>query len=148
MAAESSNALFPVVDSPEFIQESSLLDSEYRYTVAWDIERGDFTLDEKNKMQICNGVEGYRIWCYKMALTQRYACRSYPGEIGSELEEALSETDEEAVQSALERTITEALMVNPRTEYVRDFNFTWNGDIVKCSFIVKGIEGNEFRVNI
>lgn len=140
--------LFPVVESPEFIQESDRLDSEYRYTVAWDVEKGDFVLDGKNRMQTCNGVEGYRVWCCKTALTQRYACSAYPDEIGAELDEALAETDEKAVQSALERTITEALMVNPRTEYVRDFVFIWNGDNVSCSFIVKGVEGNEFQVNI
>ncbi len=144
----NGNALFPVVESPEFIQEGDTLDSEYRHTVAWDVEKGDFVLDRKNRMRICNGVEGYRVWCCKTALTQRYACPAYPDEIGAELDEALEEPDEKAVQSALERTITEALMVNPRTEYVRDFVFSWNGDNVSCSFIVKGVEGNEFYVNI
>ena len=136
------------MESPEFIQEGDTLDSEYRHTVAWDVEKGDCVLDRENRMRICSGVEGYRVWCCKMALTQRYACPAYPDEIGAELDEALEEPDEKAVQSALERTITEALMVNPRTEYVRDFVFSWNGDNVSCSFIVKGVEGNEFYVNI
>ena len=81
-------------------------------------------------------------------LSHRDACLAYPDEIGTELDEALNEPDEEAVQSALERTITEALMVNPRTEYVRGFTFEWNGDNVSCSFIVKGIENEEFQVTI
>lgn len=148
MVLGDGNALFPVVESPEFIQESDTLDSEYRYTVTWDVAKGDFVLDGKNRMCMCSGMEGYRVWCCKTALTQRYACPAYPDEIGTELDEALAEPDEKAVQSALERTITEALMVNPRTEYVRDFVFTWNGDNVSCSFIVKGVEGNEFQVNI
>lgn len=144
----SGNVLFPVAESPKFIQDSDILDKKYRYIVSWDVEKGDFVLDGKNRMRICSGVEGYRVWCCKAALTQRYACLAYPAEIGTELDEALAEPDEKAVESALERTITEALLVNPRTEYVRDFEFSWDGDKISCSFIVKGVEGNEFHVDI
>lgn len=35
----SENALFPVEESPEFIQESEDRDNQYRYTVAWDVEK-------------------------------------------------------------------------------------------------------------
>ena len=42
-----------------------------------------------------------------------------------------------AVESAIERTISEALLVNPRTEYVRQFEFVWNGDAVSVSFVLK-----------
>ena len=73
----SENALFPVEESPEFIQESEDRDNQYRYTVAWDVEKGDFILDGKNRMETCNGMEGYKVWCCKMALTQRYACLLY-----------------------------------------------------------------------
>lgn len=47
----SENALFPVEESPEFIQESEERDNQYRYTVAWDVEKGDFILDGKNRME-------------------------------------------------------------------------------------------------
>lgn len=144
----SYNALFPVAESPQFIPESEERDNQYRPTVAWDVEKGDFILNGKGKMELCSGIEGYKVWCCKMALTQRYACLAYPEEIGTELEEALDEPEEKAVQSAIERTITEALMVNPRTEYVRDFQFTWEGDDISCSFIVKGVENEEFQVSI
>ena len=72
-----------------------------------------------------------------MALTQRYDCAAYPDEIGTELNEALAEDSEKAVESAIERTISEALMVNPRTEYVRNFEFSWSGEAVSVSFTVK-----------
>lgn len=144
----SYNALFPVAESPQFIPESEERDNQYRPTVAWDVEKGDFILNGKGKMELCSGIEGYKVWCCKMALTQRYACLAYPEEIGTELEEALDEPEEKAVQSAIERTITEALMVNPRTEYVRDFQFTWEGDNISCSFIVKGVENEEFQISI
>ena len=39
-------------------------------------------------------------------------------------------------------------MVNPRTEYVRQFEFVWNGDAVRVSFVVKGVDIDEFKVSI
>lgn len=88
------------------------------------------------------------MWCCKMALTQRYACAAYPDEIGTELDEALAEDSEKAVESAIERTISEALLVNPRTEYVRNFEFSWSGEAVSVSFTVKGVDTDEFNVSI
>lgn len=145
---DEKNMLFPVEESPEFIDDGDQLDRDYHYTVAWDVEKQDFVLDGKGRMESCDGVEGYKVWCCKMALTQRYACAAYRDDIGTELEEALAESNEKAVESAIERTITEALMVNPRTEYVRDFQFQWCGEAVSASFIVKGVDIDEFKNSI
>ena len=43
----------------------------------------------------------------------------------------------------VQRTITEALMVNPRTEDVLDFEFSWDSDKMHCRFKVKGIDWEE-----
>ena len=136
---DEENTLFPVEESPEFIDDGERLDRDYHYTVAWDVEKQDFVLNGKGHMDQCDGVEGYKVWCCKMALTQRYA---------TELDEALAEDSEKAVESAIERTISEALLVNPRTEYVRQFEFVWNGDAVSVSFVVKGVDIDEFKVSI
>ena len=64
------------------------------------------------------------------------------------MNEALAEDSEKAVESAIERTISEALMVNPRTEYVRSFEFSWSGEAVSVSFTVKGVDTDEFKVSI
>ncbi len=64
------------------------------------------------------------------------------------LYEAFKQADKEAVESALERTITEALMVNPRTEYVRGFEFIWDSDGLHCEFIVKGKEWEEQHIDV
>lgn len=42
-----------------------------------------------------------------------------------------------------ERTITDAIMVNPRAENVRDFQFTWEGDQMHVTFKVKGSNWDE-----
>ena len=59
------------------------------------------------------------------------------------MERALDNDDEKTVESMVQRTITDALMVNPRTEYVRDFSFSWDGDNMTCQFKVKGINWDE-----
>ena len=105
---DEDNTLFPVEESPEFIDDGDQLDRDYHYTVAWDVDKQDFILNGKGQMERCDGVEGYKVWCCKMALTQRYACAAYPDEIGTELNEALAEDSEKAVESAIERTISEA----------------------------------------
>ena len=141
-----SEILFPVIDPPEPLEDSGLYDSRYHPTVLWDNIKGDFVRDGANRLIQCDGMEGFRTWCMKIATTERYSCLAYDASIGTEMEAAMREPTHAAVESALERTITEALMVNPRTEYVRDFEFEAAGDQLWCTFTVKGIDWDEFEV--
>lgn len=143
-----ADVLFPVTESPEFTEESTIYDSDYKKTVAWDFEKGDFILNGRNQMEVCDGVAGFKAWCVKMAFTERGECLAYDEDIGVELNSALDEPNEAAVEVAVERTITEALSTNPRTEYVRDFSFEWDGDSLSVEFTVKGVETDEFKVRI
>ncbi len=140
----SENYLFPTVEVPELIEESEQYDEKYKPSVAWDLEKGDFVRNGANQLVACDGREAYRIWCVKMVNTERFVCLGYPDSLGTEMEDALKEKSNGAVESAVERTITETLLVNPRTEYVRGFSFAWNGDELYCKFTVKGIEWEEF----
>lgn len=133
----------------ELIDDEMEYDVEYRKSVAFDLEKGDFVLDGSNRMLLSNGIDAFKMWCYKIAITKRYACIAYGDEIGIELEEAIIDQEQEVVELELERAITEALLVNPRTESVQNFSFVWNGDEVFCSFQVKGIDLQEtFTVEI
>lgn len=137
------------VDVPEFLEEDEEYDTEYKRTIKWDIEKGDFVRDGANKVQESTGIEGFMTWCYKIAMTERYACLAYPDEIGAEMEDATDDDEAEIVESQVERTITEAIEVNPRTEWIGDFEFTWNGDVMHCTFYVKGVNWDEiFQINI
>ena len=138
-----SESLFPVVEVPDFISESTEYDTQYKRSVRWDPVKGDFVRDGANRMVECDGREAFAIWCFKIAQTERYRCLAYPDSIGTEMERAMDNDDEKTVESMVQRTITDALMVNPRTEYVRDFVFTWNGDNMHCTFLVKGIGWDE-----
>lgn len=138
-----SEPLFPVVEVPDFISENTEYDTQYKRSVRWDPELGDFVRDGSNRMVECDGREAFAIWCFKIAQTERYQCLAYPDSIGTEMERALDNDDEKIVESMVQRTITDALMVNPRTEYVRDFSFSWDGDNMSCQFKVKGINWDE-----
>lgn len=138
-----SQPLFPVVQVPEFLPENMGYDAEYRRSAKWDPEAGDFVRDGANRMAECDGREAYSIWCFKIAQTERYRCLAYPDSIGVEMEHAMDNDDEETVESMVQRTITEALMVNPRTEDVLDFEFSWDGDNMHCRFKVKGAGWDE-----
>ncbi|MBQ6091364.1 MAG: DUF2634 domain-containing protein [Lachnospiraceae bacterium] len=138
-----AESLFPVVEVPDFIDESTEYDTKYKRSVKWDPVKGDFVRDGANRVVECNGKEAYAIWCFKIAQTERYRCLAYPDSIGTEMEKAMDNDDERTVESMVQRTVTDALMVNPRTEYVRDFVFSWDGDNMTCRFKVKGIEWDE-----
>lgn len=135
-----SEPLFPVVEVPDFISENTEYDTQYKRSVRWDPEKGDFVRDGANRMVECDGREAFAIWCFKIAQTERYRCLAYPDAIGTEMECALDNDDEKTVESMVQRTIEDALMVNPRTEFVRDFIFTWDGDNMTCTFKVKCID--------
>lgn len=138
-----SEPLFPVVEVPEFVSENSQYDTEYRRSVKWDVEKGDFVRDGANRMVECDGREAFAIWCFKVAQTERYQCLAYPNSIGTEMERALDNDDEKTVESMTQRTITDVLKVNPRTEDVFNFVFEWEGDTMHCTFQVKGIDWDE-----
>lgn len=138
-----SQPLFPVVQVPEFTPENIGYDTKYRRSAKWDPAAGDFVRDGANRMVECDGREAFAVWCFKTAQTERYRCLAYPDSIGAEMERAMDNDDEETVESMVQRTITEALMVNPRTEDVLDFEFSWDGDNMRCRFKAKGVGWDE-----
>ena len=144
-----ANTSLQIVEVPDFLEESSEYDIKYKRTAKWDAEKGDFVRDGAFRMVESPGEEGFMIWCFKIAQTERYSCIAYANDIGVELELALSEGNQKIVESMIQRTITDALKVNPRTEYVTDFNFTGNADEMHCTFLVKGIEWDKlFMISI
>lgn len=94
------------------------------------------------------GLEAYKIWCVKAVSTERYSCLGYDDDIGAEMEDAMKEEDDTAVELAIERTIEEALMVNPRTESVEDFEFSWEPSVVYVKFTVYAIHWEKFDLEV
>jgi len=145
--AENNN-LFPVFDVPEIETEDQTKNPIYKPSVYFDFDTGDFKLDGAYRMTVAGGKEAYIQWCRKVVATERDACLAYSTDIGIEGDAALAQGDRAAVESALEKTITEALMVNSHTEYVRNFEFEWDGgDSLKITFTVKGREWEEVEIS-
>lgn len=143
-----ADRLFPVIKLQGQASAPGQYDKKDRRSYQWDFEKGDFSRNGANQVMECSGQEAYRTWCIKAVETQRRTCPAYPDEIGSEMEAAFRKPSQKAQESSIERTIKETLMVNPRTEYVRDFSFKWDSDSVRVSFLVKGIDQDGFRIDL
>ena len=132
----ADNKLYPVFDIPEGDTHKEDVEQRFLPAPLFDFERGDFVRDGANRVIMVDGRDAFIIWVLKILSTQEGACLSYL-EQGVDIEGSMAEENRAAVQSALERSITEALMVHPYTERVYDFNFEWDADSVRVSFIVK-----------
>lgn len=144
-----AETLFPVFEVPE-IANSESYDTKFRYSAKWDPELGDFVQDGAYKVNRAEGREAYRIWCLKVCMTERQACLAYTSDIGTELTDVIGDEERDVAETMIQRTITEALKVNPRTADVREFSFTWSSkDDVSVRFIVEPIDGEEiFEITI
>lgn len=145
MAAET---LFPVFSVPEIATPAAAVERKYRRSIYFDFETGDFLRDGAGKLVEAEGREAYAQWCRKTVQTERFTCLAYSMDIGTEMVDAMAQADRAAVESAVERTINEALMVNPKTEYVRNFVFSRSADELHCTFTVKGKDWEEFTVSV
>lgn len=129
--------LFPVFDVPEAV-DNGIEKKKYNPSVYFDYELGDFLRDGAHRMVESDGKTAYIQWCRKIVETERFTCLAYGTDVGTEMYDALNKGDYKAVESSVERTITEALMINPKTEYVREFEFSWVNADLRVSFVVKG----------
>ena len=134
--------LYPTFNLPKIAPNTLLAKPKtYKPAPMFDYDTGDFVRDGAGRIVMASGKEAYAEWCIKQCFTERNTRLAYSNRIGVEMNAALkaSEADPGAVQSAIERTITEALMVHPATEYVRNFEFSRSGsDGLLVRFIVKG----------
>lgn len=134
--------LFPVFDLPD-IPDNPEHEERYFPSAYFDFEMGDFVRDGANRMVLADGREAYMQWCLKVVSTERLSCLAYGDDIGTEFDELADVPDRESKESEIERMITEALLVHPATEYVRDFVFEHDGDGTHVTFTVKGYPWEE-----
>lgn len=141
--------LFPVFEVPSALAENAQQPKKYRPAPLWDFEQGDFAEDGARRPVYGSGYDAWVFWCIKTIRTQRWAHAGYSGNAGVEAEEAFMEPDRNAVESAFEAAITEALLADPmgRTLRVHDFKFSWNGDGLRVSCIVSGADGAEAAIS-
>ncbi len=133
--------LYPTFDVPEIVEQETEPAPKYGKSWLFDFAKGDFMTDGAGRVIEADEHSAWGQWCVKAALTERFAYLIYSTDYGAEIEQALKQPSRAAVEAELERTITEALQVDPRTEVVQDFVFEWEGDTVKVKFTAIPVVG-------
>ncbi len=145
-------SLYPTLSLPK-VAVSRLISkpNSYKSAPMFDFDTGDFVRDAAGRIVMTSGKEAFMEWCLKQCQTERFSRLAYSSKIGVEMRAAMKESEEDpkAVRSAIERTITEALMVHPSTEYVRKFEFALSGsDGLSVTFLVKGRDWDESPLTV
>ena len=145
-------SLYPTFNLPKVaVKNIEPAKEVYRPAPMFDYDSGDFVRDGAGRLVMAEGKEAYIEWCLKQCVTERGTKLAYSDKIGVEMVAALKdgEADPGAVQSAIEKTITEALMIHPATEYVRKFKFGWDGGShLLVTFVVKGYDWEEETLTV
>jgi hypothetical protein len=140
--------LFPVFDMPELVEQARPKpEPEYPESYLFDFEKGEFVTDGAGRVVLADGYTAWKQWCIKAVLTERFACLAYGWDYGVEIEDALKMPSRAAVEMDTERAITEALLIDPRTEQVRAFSFRWSGDQLVVGFTIVPVVGDAIRVD-
>ena len=136
--------LFPTFEVPAVLPEDEEITERYLPAPMFDFETGEFVTDGARRTLYGSGYDAWVLWCIKTVMTQRWAHLGYSSNAGIEAEEAFQEPDRNAQESMFERTITEALLADPkgRTIQVRDFIFIREVDGLRLSCVIVGVEGD------
>ncbi len=141
-------SLYPAFEMPDLAeQQAPRPEPKYPVSYLFDFEKGEFVRDGAGRVVTADGHTAWKQWCIKAVLTERFACLAYGWDYGAEMENALKNPTRKAVEMNIERAITEALLVDPRTEQVRNFTVRWEGDQVWVSFVAVPVVGGEVKIN-
>lgn len=138
---------YPTFDIPIEEEQTELSASSYLPAPLFDYEKGDFVRDGRNRIVMVDGIQAYKNWVHKSLQTQHGACLAYL-DIGVDYDGAMAEGERGAVQAELERSVTEALLMHPMTERVRDFEYEWDDNTLFMSFTVKGKDLPAFDIEM
>lgn len=140
--------LFPVFDLPAVADPEQASLPNYPKSLLFDFEQGDFVFDGAGRPVEADGYTAWVQWCQFAVLTERFAHLIYSPDFGAEITKAKNQPNRAAVQSYLEREISEALMIDPRTETVRSFSYAWSGDSLTVSFEIVPTVGEPTRLEV
>jgi hypothetical protein len=134
-----------VLDEPA---EGTVTD-EPVYGRSWlfDFNAGDF-ITSGGRVAEADGYQAWVQWCVKAALTERDSYLIYDDDYGTDYEELRTAGARAASEDLIADSITEALMVDPRTGSVTGFDFAWQGDQIHVSFELTPALGTTQRVEI
>lgn len=122
---------------------------QFPRTWQFDHGAGDFEPDPAGRIAVCRDVDAYRQWALNTLLTPRYRHPTYGRQVGTEVEEMLRQNLPQSIlESELARTITEALMVDPRTARVGDFVFRRQGNALEVSCTITTARGDAVGITV
>lgn len=109
--------------------------------LAYDFENNRL-LRKNGKTYLVEKDEALKIWIYKALRTKRFVYPAYSHAYGNETENVIGEINHpEVVDSEVKRYITEALMVSPYIQELKDFSFEHESSSVHVHFMVISVYG-------
>jgi hypothetical protein len=124
-------SIMPTFEMPALAEDTTTNgDIGPKYGKSWffDFKTGDFVLDGQGRVVELDGHRAWAQWCVKTVLTERFSRIVYGFDYGVELDTARKASTREATEAEVARTVTEALTMDPRTESVSGFTFSWEPD--------------------
>lgn len=142
--------LYPTFTAPSIVEDTRARVAAFKGSAYFDFEAGDILLDSAGRVVEANGHEAWLQWCTKQLTTERFGFLGYTNDIGVEFEDARRRDTRAGRESAIARTIKDALMADParRTSDVRSFAFAWGDDKVEVTFTVWGADGYTDRLKV
>lgn len=129
------------------------IDSESSATVkfgrGWkfDFDSGDFVTTPTGRTAPADETEAYMEWCQKALQTARYRFPIYGRYYGHDFDDIIGRSFPRAViESEIQRVVVETLKVDPRTDRVINFVFTWEDDRLYFSCDVISVRGDQITV--
>ncbi len=101
------------------------------FATGWkfDFDKGEFVTTPTGRFAPATGKEAYLEWAQKALLTPRYRHPIYSRNYGHEFDDLMGRGyTHEVAESEIRRIVNDTLMVDPRTNAVQNFAFTWDSD--------------------
>lgn len=140
--------LYPVFEEVpaelvEDTEEQQEIQSPLR-TPLFDFEKRQTKMDARGRPVDAIDHEAYKQWVVMCVLTERYEYLAYSPDFGTEIKAIMRANYPRPIaESEIQRTITEALGVDPRTVSVGGFSFEWKGDSVWVTCEVESVYGRD-----
>lgn len=114
----------------------------------FDFVAGEFVQTPSGQIQTLNDVDAWAEWCKKAIATARYKNLAYSRNYGQEFEDLIGKGYTRlAVESEIERMTREALMIDPRTQSVEGFFFTWHDNAVSFTCTITNVLDEQKTIN-
>lgn len=138
--------LFRTFEIPDEIEDVEPIVT-YGNAPRFDFAAGDFAMTG-GRLEMLDGYEAWVQWCLKTAITDRYRYLLYSDDYGTEMDDVRRARTPDEAEDLLQETVTAALLEDPRTASVSEFEFEWAGDELRAQFTIEPTIGTTRRVEI